>query len=173
MSTTPQTTPDPSTDAGAAKSPPINGHGDAAADKATAKEGTPEAGASATASDSTAGGSSFEGSFGGGTSGGGTGGPGTGTETAAGAGGDAAIWVRLLYMVAYGFLGWVTFWALVILSVIQFIVTVLNGTPNKDLKTFNANLATYLWQVMSFVTMGRDDKPFPLSDFPKADQSEI
>ncbi|HEY1711173.1 MAG TPA: DUF4389 domain-containing protein [Rhizomicrobium sp.] len=75
--------------------------------------------------------------------------------------------VRLLYAIGFAFLAWLVFWALIVMSVIQFVVVAVNGRTNDELKAFTANLVQYLWELLAFITFTRDAQPFPLGPFPK------
>ena len=104
---------------------------------------------------------------------GGPAGPGTGGDPGASAGSglpDAvreALWPRVLYMVGYAVAAYFTFFVLIALTIVQLIVILVARDANDDLKTFSQNLATYLAECMSFVTYGREEKPFPFGPFPK------
>ncbi len=111
------------------------------------------------------GGSGGAGSGGFGT-GGGTGGYGGGTDPQETHDQDN-IWIRLLFMVGYGFLAWFVFGLTIFLAILQFIVMILNRELNEDLRKFSRNVVLYLADLLSYITFLKDDKPFPLGPFPK------
>src|SRR5579862_464366 len=76
--------------------------------------------------------------------------------------------VRLLYSLAFAVLAWLTFWLLLVLGAIQFVVLAITGRVNEELKTFNLNLVQYLWELCAFIIFVRDEQPFPLGPFPKS-----
>ena len=76
--------------------------------------------------------------------------------------------VRLLYSLGFAVLGWLAFWLLLVLATIQFIVLLITGRVNEELKTFNLNLLQYLWEVCAFIIFVRDEQPFPIGPFPKS-----
>ncbi len=75
--------------------------------------------------------------------------------------------VRLLYAFGYALLAWLAFWLLLVLSTIQFVVILVTGRVNEELKRFNLSLLQYLWELFAFITFVRDDQPFPIGPFPK------
>jgi hypothetical protein len=75
--------------------------------------------------------------------------------------------VRLLYSLGYAVLAWLAFWALLVLSVVQFIVLLVTGRVNEELKAFNLSLLQYLWELFAFITFVRDDQPFPIGPYPR------
>lgn len=79
---------------------------------------------------------------------------------------DRTIWMRLLYMVGFAILGYFAFWIMLLLAVVQFVYTLVAGTPNTELKAFCGRLAEYVREVLSFVTFGTEEQPFPFGAFP-------
>jgi hypothetical protein len=73
---------------------------------------------------------------------------------------------RLLYSLGFAVLAWLAFWLLLVLATIQFVVLLIGGRVNEELKTFNLNLLQYLWQCVAFIIFVRDDRPFPIGPFP-------
>lgn len=99
------------------------------------------------------------------------GGSGAGGTSETGTGGGAAdsgeflgvekdFWLRLLYCIAAGFVAWVSFWFIIILAVAQIIYRLAAGHVNKDLRGFTRNMIRYVWDLLGFVTLVRDDRPF-------------
>jgi hypothetical protein len=75
--------------------------------------------------------------------------------------------VRLLYAFGFAILAWLSFWVLVVLSAVQFVVILVTGRVNDELKGFNLSLLQYLWELFAFITFVRDDQPFPIGPFPR------
>lgn len=55
---------------------------------------------------------------------------------------------------------------LAIIAVIQFVLVLLNGTPNEQLVTLGRNLGSYLRQITLFLTYATEEVPFPFSEWP-------
>jgi len=75
--------------------------------------------------------------------------------------------VRLLYALGYAVLAWLAFWFLLILSALQFVVLLVTGRVNPELRSFNLGLLQYLLELFAFISFVRDDRPFPFGPFPK------
>jgi hypothetical protein len=75
--------------------------------------------------------------------------------------------VRLLYAFGYAILAWLAFWFLLILSALQFVVLLVTGRVNPELRSFNLGLLQYLMELFAFISFARDDRPFPFGPFPK------
>ena len=76
------------------------------------------------------------------------------------------LFARLLWMIAFGFLGYVAFWASIFLGLVQLIVIAVTGAKNEELRGFTRNLAQYVWECVAFFVFSREDKPFPIGRFP-------
>ncbi len=116
----------------------------------------------------------------GGTGSGGTGSGGAGSGgTGAGGTGPSApppepedprisgIWLRLVFMIAFGALSWLVFCLTLFLALLQFVVAVVNKELNEDLQVFSRRLVAYLADLLGYVTFQSEDKPFPLGRFPQ------
>ena len=75
--------------------------------------------------------------------------------------------VRLLYALGFAVIAWFVFWLIIILGALQFIVMLVNGRANQELKDFNFSLVQYLWELLAFIVFVRDEQPFPIGPFPK------
>lgn len=76
------------------------------------------------------------------------------------------LWIRFLYMIAYWFLGNIAFSIAIFLGAFQFVVILVTGNKNEELRSFSRNLIQYVWECLAFVIFAREEKPFPLSRFP-------
>ncbi len=82
---------------------------------------------------------------------------------------DKPLKVRLLYALGVAVLGYFTFNALVLLSVVQFICIAVNKTKNEEIAKFTRDLLVYLGEVLAFILFHRDTPPFPFAPFPNSD----
>jgi uncharacterized protein DUF4389 len=80
---------------------------------------------------------------------------------------DRKVWERLAYMVFFGFVGYFTFWAIVLVAIVQFCVTLASREPSEDLLRFSRNLAEYMKQISAYLGYSSDLKPCPFSPFPR------
>lgn len=74
---------------------------------------------------------------------------------------------RLVYAAGFALIAWFVFWAILILGLLQFVVILINGRSNDELKDFNFSLVQYLWELLAFIVFVRDEQPFPIGPFPK------
>lgn len=81
------------------------------------------------------------------------------------------LFFRLLYMLAFWFLGNIAFSLSILLGFVQFAVQLITGEENRELKRFARNLSRYVWHCLAFVNFEREDKPFPLGPFPSVDDA--
>ncbi len=80
-----------------------------------------------------------------------------------------SIWVRGLFMLLTAFAFQVCATVLCIVTVIQFVVMLLNGAPNARLVSFGRSLGRYFQAIVNFLTFGTEEIPFPFSDWPVGD----
>jgi len=78
---------------------------------------------------------------------------------------SAQLWIRLAYML--GFLLLLSFVRIILLLVIggQFLTLLLTGSDNKNLRNFGQSLASWIFQIMQFLTFNSNSKPFPFDDW--------
>ena len=74
---------------------------------------------------------------------------------------------RLIYAAGFALIAWFVFWAVLILGLLQFVVILINGRTNEELKDFNFSMVQYLWELLAFIVFVRDEQPFPIGPFPK------
>ncbi|MBA4210062.1 MAG: hypothetical protein C0454_11075 [Parvibaculum sp.] len=82
------------------------------------------------------------------------------------------LWIRLLYMIGFWFLGNIAFSVAIFLGALQFVVVLVTGAKNEELRGFSRNLIQYVWECLAFVVFARDEKPFPLGRFPSVTSPE-
>lgn len=79
------------------------------------------------------------------------------------------IWMRGVFMLLMGFALQVCGTVIFIVSVIQFVMTLLTDTPNARLVLFGRSLGRYLQQLVNFLTFVTEEIPFPFNDWPSVD----
>lgn len=76
-------------------------------------------------------------------------------------------WIRALIMVVmFLALKWIVMFIVAIAGIVQWVLTLIMGEPNAQLRDFTASLNQYGYQIMQFVTLNSDERPFPFSDWP-------
>jgi len=76
------------------------------------------------------------------------------------------IWIRGLFMLLMFLALHVCGTVLSIVTVIQFVMVLLNDTPNTRLVSFGRSLGRYLQQIADFQTFATEKMPFPFNDWP-------
>jgi len=81
---------------------------------------------------------------------------------------NSGVWVRLLFMLLF-----VVFYSaaeIVLLAVVlyQFLSLLVAGQKNDKILAFGSQLASYTYQVFSYLTFNTERKPFPMADWPSA-----
>ena len=90
-------------------------------------------------------------------------------ENADAAPGRRNIWIRGLFMLLMALILHVAGTVLFIIAVIQFVIMLINKTPNARLVSFGRSLARYFQQIANFLTFAIEEIPFPFSDWPASD----
>lgn len=70
-------------------------------------------------------------------------------------------WLRLIFMIVFGFLYGLSRIVIAAVVVIQFFYVLLSGETNEQLQKFGHSLAIYSYQVINFLTFNTEKKPFP------------
>ena len=76
------------------------------------------------------------------------------------------IWIRGLFMLLIALAYHVSGTVMLIVTVIQFVIMLLNDTPNARLVSFGLSLGRYLQQIVNFLTFATEEMPFPFGDWP-------
>lgn len=76
-------------------------------------------------------------------------------------------WLRLLYMVLFGFVFYVLMYVLGIVALVQAVYTIIVGSPCEKLLPFSKSLSEYVYQIVQFELFASDEKPFPFKDWPQ------
>lgn len=77
-------------------------------------------------------------------------------------------WIRLAYMVLFAIILYVVSFIMSVVVIIQFIISLITGQNNLNLRSFGYSLSTYIYQTLQFLTYNSEEKPFPFADWPKA-----
>lgn len=77
------------------------------------------------------------------------------------------IWLRGLYMLLMALAYQLSGTVISFVTVIQFFVALLGGTPNVNLVAFGRSLGSYLKQIVDFLTFASEVVPFPFSPWPE------
>ena len=73
---------------------------------------------------------------------------------------------EFIFCVAFLILAWMSFWVIVVLFFLSFIVRVVDSGQLSELNEFSRRLSLYLKECLLFSTGNNDQKPFPFEKFP-------
>lgn len=79
------------------------------------------------------------------------------------------IWMRGFFMLLMALACHASVTVLFIIALIQFVIMLINDTPNKRLVSFGRSLARYLQQITNFMIFATEEIPFPFNDWPTGD----
>ena len=88
------------------------------------------------------------------------------TEDADAPGNKCNIWIRGLFMLLMGLAFHVCVTVLCFVTVIQFVMMLLNDAPNIRLVSFGRSMGSYLRQIVNFLAFATEEMPFPFSEWP-------
>ena len=91
------------------------------------------------------------------------------TEYSDASGNNRNIWIRSLFMLLLGVAFQVCGTVLCIMTVTQFVIVLVNHTPNIRLIAFGRSMGSYLRQIVHFLTFATEEIPFPFSEWPAED----
>lgn len=81
-------------------------------------------------------------------------------------------WATLLYMVLFYFIFTLAGYMLIGLAVAQWFVRVLSGAPQPELVRFGGQFGEYMKQIVQYISMQSEDKPYPFQPWPSVDASK-
>ena len=80
-------------------------------------------------------------------------------------------WLRLLFMILFMALWSISRFIVLAVVVLQFFWVLFTGDANQRLLAFGESLATYSYQIISYLTYNTEEQPFPFSDWPEGPPS--
>lgn len=76
-------------------------------------------------------------------------------------------WVRLPFMLAFGFVLYLIFVPVVlVVMAAQILFALLTGESNRNLRGLGSVVQQYVSQIVDYITYNSDTRPYPFSDFP-------
>lgn len=70
-------------------------------------------------------------------------------------------WVRLLFMAIFGLLAWLASTVGLVIVVLGFFWVLFTGEVNRELRQIGQAIASYIYEILRYLTFNTDDKPFP------------
>lgn len=78
---------------------------------------------------------------------------------------SSSIWIRGFFMILYFIVSQIVRFLILVISVFQFIYSVIVGQPNDKLLNFSKGLGGYIYQIALFLTFNTNTKPYPFSEW--------
>ena len=72
-----------------------------------------------------------------------------------------------VFCVGFLVLAWMSFWVVVVLSILSFIVRAVDSDQLSELNEFSRRLSLYIKECLLFSTGNANKKPFPFEKFPE------
>ena len=70
-------------------------------------------------------------------------------------------WLRLVFMCVYGLLAGLAGMVASVVIVLGFLMVLFTGEVNRELRQLGQGIASYLFQIIRYLTFNTNDKPFP------------
>ena len=83
------------------------------------------------------------------------------------------ILIRLLYAILYLLVFEVIKLIIQIIVVFQYIYLFITRSHNDAVRNFSNKLSTYTYDVMRYLTLNKNQRPFPFTDFPPAMEEPV
>ena len=82
-------------------------------------------------------------------------------------------WLRLLFMFIYGLIISLTGMVGTVIVVLGFFWVLFTGEVNRELRQIGQAIATYIFEMIRYMTFNTDDKPFPFGGaWPSAEKED-
>ena len=75
-------------------------------------------------------------------------------------------WMRLVYMVLFAVIFNIAEFVITVVVVVQFLFKLFVGRVNENLSALGHGLASYVYEVISYLTFHTDDMPYPFGPWP-------
>ena len=81
-------------------------------------------------------------------------------------------WKRLVYLILFGIVGYVGLFIITLSVIVQFLLKLFTGRTNQRLRTLSREIAAYYQQIICYLTLSADDKPYPFGPWPQIENQE-
>lgn len=83
-----------------------------------------------------------------------------------------SLFMTALYMILFYLVFVLAGYVLIGLGVIQVAVRLLSGQPQAELKRFGAGFGRYMSQIVDYISMKSDVKPYPFNEWPAVNEKK-
>jgi len=81
--------------------------------------------------------------------------------------------LRFLFTLLFAVLGWLTLWVLAAVILLQFGFWAINTDKNQKLHDFAGQVTSYMKNILDYVTIQTDEKPFPFAKWPEQKSAQF
>ncbi|MDM3869735.1 DUF4389 domain-containing protein [Porticoccus sp. W117] len=82
------------------------------------------------------------------------------------------VWLRLVFMLFAFICLWIARIILGVVVILQFLLVLIAGHDNDNLRNFGQGLSKWVHQCLLFVTFNSEEKPFPFNEWPTVEPTE-
>ena len=82
------------------------------------------------------------------------------------------LFLTALYMILFYLVFVLAGYVLIGLGIIQVVVRLLSGQPQDELKRFGASFGCYMSQIVDYISMNSDTKPYPFNEWPVVNEKK-
>tara|TARA_B100000427_G_scaffold1662_3_gene1692 strand:- start:1911 stop:2246 length:336 start_codon:yes stop_codon:yes gene_type:complete len=79
-------------------------------------------------------------------------------------------WLRVIWIALFIFIYALSWYAIILISVVQFLYVLVTDSSNKNLDNVSSGFKRYMSQVIDYLTYVSSEKPFPFSPFPNKEE---
>ena len=79
-------------------------------------------------------------------------------------------WLRVIWIALFIFIYFLSWYAIILISVVQFLYVLVTDSSNKNLDNVSSGFKRYMSQVIDYLTYVSSEKPFPFSPFPSKEE---
>lgn len=85
---------------------------------------------------------------------------------------DPRQWTRMLFMAGFAVAAWLVVLALIVLVLVQTLIVLVSGEPNRNLRRVGHLFGCYLQELVEYLCYNSNTRPFPFADFPAGEAEE-
>lgn len=75
-------------------------------------------------------------------------------------------WMRLVYMVLFAVIFNIAEFVITVVVLVQFLIKLFTGRVNDNLSALGHKLASYVYEIIAYLTFHTDDMPYPFGPWP-------
>ena len=81
-------------------------------------------------------------------------------------------WLRLLWMIGFSFIYYLSMTGLWIIVLVQFLFVLLTDKRSSNVTKVSRGFRNYMVQILDYINYHSSEKPFPFSDFPGSEEDK-